>query len=126
MGVPVFCGTFFVAVPEPGVAVAAGLLPVTGHLQLYAFVVFEVCVGIFWPSMMTRRSRNVPEEIRSTLINIFRIPLNLFVCVVLYNVSVFPIYAMFLMCSVFLGICSVAVVQLEKITKPKSGVPSNI
>jgi hypothetical protein len=29
----------------------------------------------------------VPEEMRSTIINFFRIPLNLFVCVVLYNVS---------------------------------------
>jgi hypothetical protein len=32
------------------------------------------------------RSAYVPEEMRSTIINFFRIPLNLFVCVVLYNV----------------------------------------
>ena len=33
------------------------------------------------------RSAYVPEELRSTIINFFRIPLNLFVCIVLYNVS---------------------------------------
>ena len=32
------------------------------------------------------RSAYVPEEMRSTIINFFRVPLNLFVCVVLYNV----------------------------------------
>ena len=33
------------------------------------------------------RSAYVPEEMRATIINVFRIPLNLFVCVVLYNVG---------------------------------------
>ena len=39
------------------------------------------------PPPCPRRSAYVPEETRSTIINCFRIPLNLFVCVVLYNVS---------------------------------------
>lgn len=58
-----------------------------GKIQLLAFCVFEACVGIFWPSMMKMRSQYVPEESRSTIINFFRIPLNLFVCIMLYNVS---------------------------------------
>jgi hypothetical protein len=37
--------------------------------------------------MMKLRASYVPEEMRSTIINYFRIPLNLFVCIVLYNVS---------------------------------------
>lgn len=44
-------------------------------------------VGVFWPCMMQLRSEYVPEDLRATIINIFRIPLNLFVCVVLSNVS---------------------------------------
>ena len=58
-----------------------------GKIQLLAFCVFEGCVGIFWPSMMKMRSQYVPEESRSTIINFFRIPLNMFVCIMLYNVS---------------------------------------
>ncbi len=47
----------------------------------------KVLVGVFWPSMMTMRAHYVPEDLRSTIINCFRIPLNLFVCIILYNVS---------------------------------------
>lgn len=68
------------ALPEDGITF-------DGKIQLAAFCAFEGMVGVFWPSMMTMRSAYVPEEMRSTIINFFRIPLNLFVCVVLYNVS---------------------------------------
>lgn len=63
--------------------------PITlrGQIDMLAFCVFEVCVGIFWPSMMTMRATYVPEELRATIINMFRIPLNAFVCIVLANVS---------------------------------------
>jgi len=57
-----------------------------GMIQLLAFCLFEVMVGLFWPSMMKMRAEYVPEEMRATIINFFRIPLNLFVCVILYNV----------------------------------------
>ncbi|GAB4815724.1 hypothetical protein N2152v2_002770 [Parachlorella kessleri] len=82
-------------------------LPISfdGKVQLLAFCLFEAMVGIFWPSMMTMRSAYVPEELRSTIINFFRIPLNLFVCIVLYNVSSFPLSTMFGMCSAFLLVC---------------------
>ena len=46
----------------------------------------QLLVGIFWPSMMKLRSQYVPEGIRATTLNLFRVPLNLFVCLVLYNV----------------------------------------
>ncbi len=76
---------------EKAAARSAGL-SVQGQVQLLAFCVFEVIVGIFWPSMMTMRAHYVPEELRSTIINFFRIPLNLFVCIILYNVSGFGIH----------------------------------
>ena len=78
-----------------------------GKIQLLSFCAFECLVGVFWPSMMTMRSSHVPEEIRSTIINFFRIPLNLFVCIVLYNVSALPLGTMFGMCSFFLVVCAV-------------------
>ena len=56
-------------------------------IQLLGFCTFEACVGIFWPSIMKMRSQYIPEEARSTIMNFFRIPLNIFVCIVLYNVS---------------------------------------
>ncbi|ELT90330.1 hypothetical protein CAPTEDRAFT_161785 [Capitella teleta] len=59
--------------------------------QLFIFIgflVFEVCVGIFWPSLSTMRGRYVPEETRATIMNFFRIPLNaIVVMILLQNLS---------------------------------------
>ncbi|KDD74871.1 hypothetical protein H632_c1020p0 [Helicosporidium sp. ATCC 50920] len=85
---------------------ATGGLALWGRVQLAAFCCFELLVGMFWPSMMTMRSAHVPEEMRSTVINIFRVPLNLFVCLVMYNVEAVPLSHMFAMCVAFLLLCA--------------------
>ncbi|ONK79913.1 uncharacterized protein A4U43_C01F11750 [Asparagus officinalis] len=88
-------------------AVKGGSISLAGCIQLFGFCTFEACVGIFWPSIMKMRSQYIPEEARSTIMNFFRIPLNIFVCVVLYNVNAFPITVMFGMCSIFLLVASI-------------------
>eukprot|EP01018_Ginkgo_biloba_P012942 Gb_39879 [translate_table: standard] len=101
-----------------------------GRLQMLGFCVFEACVGIFWPSIMKMRSQYIPEESRSTIMNFFRIPLNIFVCVVLYNVNAFPITIMFGMCSIFLVMASVlqrrlmVVVESHKSKSVETWVPT--
>ena len=84
--------------------------PITrsGQVQLLAFCVFEACVGVFWPTMMKLRADYVPEELRATIINIFRVPLNLFVCVVLGNVEAFPLAGMFGLCVAFMAVSLVS------------------
>ncbi|PIN21406.1 putative sugar transporter [Handroanthus impetiginosus] len=66
--------------------VKGGGISFAGCLQVLGFCTFEACVGLFWPSIMKMRSQYIPEEARSTIMNFFRIPLNIFVCIVLYNV----------------------------------------
>ena len=61
-------------------------------MQLLAFCCFEACVGAFWPSIMRMRAQHVPEDSRATILTLFRIPLNLFVCVVLYNVRMLMVH----------------------------------
>uniref|UniRef100_A0A0D6QUE7 Molybdate-anion transporter n=1 Tax=Araucaria cunninghamii TaxID=56994 RepID=A0A0D6QUE7_ARACU len=95
--------TFFL---EPNTEKGGSITP-GGRLQLLGFCIFEACVGIFWPSIMKMRSQYIPEEARSTIMNFFRMPLNIFVCVVLYNVNAFPITVMFGMCSIFLFMAAV-------------------
>ncbi|ESR52486.1 Major facilitator superfamily domain-containing protein 5 [Citrus sinensis] len=97
--------------------VRGGGISLSGSLQLIGFSTFEACVGIFWPSIMKMRSQYIPEEARSTIMNFFRIPLNVFVCIVLYNVDAFPITIMFGMCSIFLFIASVLQRRLEGIAE---------
>ncbi|KAI7995624.1 Molybdate-anion transporter, partial [Camellia lanceoleosa] len=65
-----------------------GSISFSGYVLLVGFCAFEACVGIFWPSIMKMRSQYIPEEVRSTIMNFLRIPLNIFVCVVLYNLPV--------------------------------------
>mmetsp|Transcript_5039 Transcript_5039/g.10932 ORF Transcript_5039/g.10932 Transcript_5039/m.10932 type:complete len:498 (-) Transcript_5039:665-2158(-) len=86
-----------------------------GRVQLLAFCLFEGCIGVFWPSMMALRARYVPEELRSTIINIFRVPLNLFVCLGLYEVSNFPLSVMFGLCVIFLMLCMLCQIWLNRL-----------
>ncbi|KAG7572146.1 MFS transporter superfamily [Arabidopsis suecica] len=96
--------TSFLVAPS---GVKGGSISFSGCIQLMGFCTFEACVGIFWPSIMKMRSQYIPEEARSTIMNFFRIPLNIFVCLVLYNVDAFPMTVMFGMCSVFLFLASI-------------------
>ncbi|GMH26736.1 hypothetical protein Nepgr_028579 [Nepenthes gracilis] len=96
--------TNFLVVPSKA---KGGGISFAGCVELLGFCTFEVCVGIFWPSIMKMRSQFIPEEARSTIMNFFRIPLNIFVCIVLYNVDAFPITVMFGMCSIFLFVASI-------------------
>ncbi|CAI5955748.1 unnamed protein product, partial [Closterium sp. NIES-65] len=116
------CSIQFVLEP---VAPDGGGITRGGRVQLVGFCVFEVCVGVFWPSIMKMRSQFIPEEARATIMNFFRIPLNCFVCIVLYNVSAFPITAMFGMCSIFLAMAAVLQRRLFAISSPsKPGTPA--
>eukprot|EP00392_Amoebophrya_sp_AT5.2_P000690 g691.t1 len=54
-----------------------------------SFVVFEICVGAYWPMMSVLKSKIVPETHRATLYNFCRVPLNFIVCgILLMDVSV--------------------------------------
>jgi MFS family permease len=69
------------------------------------FIVFEICVGIFWPALGTMRGKYVPEATRATVMNFFRVPLNLIVVVILLqNLSMTVIFTC---CVIFLFIAAV-------------------
>jgi len=67
-------------------------------LCLVSFFVFEVCVGLFWPSLGFLRSKYVPEDCRATTMNFFRIPLNMIVVLVLYNIGQLSTFQVFMLC----------------------------
>ncbi|VDK30215.1 unnamed protein product [Gongylonema pulchrum] len=73
-----------------------------------AFVVFEICVGIFWPAMGFMRGIYIPESTRATIMNFCRVPLNsIVIFLLLQNL---PQQAIFLCCVLFL-VCAAAVQQ---------------
>jgi len=86
----------------------------------YGFLLFEVCVGLYFPSMGTLKSKNVPDENRSTIYNIFRVPLNAIVLVVLLND--FSIHFTWVLCVMLLAVatCSQAVLVRLQNSSPIS------
>jgi len=53
--------------------------------SFFCFLIFEFCVGVYWPTVGTLKSEIVPEDIRATVYNIYRVPLNAVVCALLLS-----------------------------------------
>eukprot|EP00041_Stephanoeca_diplocostata_P017439 m.351343 g.351343 ORF g.351343 m.351343 type:complete len:430 (-) comp20698_c0_seq4:187-1476(-) len=64
------------------------------------FLLFEVACGMFFPTYGTLRSKYIPEETRAAVMNLYRIPLNAFVILVLIKVKNLPVETVFTICAV--------------------------
>ncbi|KAL5031818.1 hypothetical protein BDV3_000051 [Batrachochytrium dendrobatidis] len=73
-------------------------------LTYIAFNAFEICCGIYFPSVGSIRSKVIPENTRSTVMNIFRIPLNLIVVLILLKVDSVSHSFIFAICATLIGI----------------------
>lgn len=60
-------------------AFACMTLSKSDTVTFLAFLVFEVCCGIYFPMMGTMKSTIVPENKRAAIYNLYRIPLNFIV-----------------------------------------------
>ena len=73
------------------IAIIANMLCVTSthpgrsdtNATFIALLIFEFAVGIYFPCMGQLRSRIIPEQHRWSIMNWFRVPLNLIACIVL-------------------------------------------
>jgi len=83
------------------------------------FLLFEVCVGIYFPCQSTIKGNMVPEQSRSTIYNLFRVPLNAIVLFVLLNK--FTVVETFTLCSTLLFI---AVILQHLLLKMSQSQPS--
>lgn len=68
------------------------------------FLIFEMCVGMFYPSYGVIKSDKIPEDIRSAVMNIFRIPLNAFVVFLLLKISKMSPIVVFSTCAITHGV----------------------
>ncbi|CAF3819022.1 unnamed protein product [Rotaria magnacalcarata] len=102
----VFVSTLCMSVPI--------FMPNDQAIMFVAFLVFEFCIGVFWPAMATMRSKYVPEEARATVMNYFRIPLNLIVVIIL--LKDFHLKVIFSSCVLFLALAAISMVLLHKLT----------
>jgi hypothetical protein len=83
-----------------------------------AFNVFEFSCGLYFPSVGTIRGKLVPEETRATIMNVFRVPLNLIVVGSLLKVHSMAYTSVFGICAVSNAISFWAA---QKLVKEKEG-----
>jgi hypothetical protein len=77
-----------------------------GPPVLFSFLLFEATVGAFWPCISTLKGIHIPEDVRSTVMNYFRVPTNFFVLAVLNQVKQLSKTLVFFICFVLIA-CSV-------------------
>jgi MFS family permease len=87
-------------------------------VMMVSFCIFEVCVGIYWPCVGTLKGIYVPENQRSAIYNLFRIPLNAIVLFVL--LSKVESQTSFLCCGILLLIGAYLCVKLDGLIKVTS------
>eukprot|EP01147_Barroeca_monosierra_P005300 gene5300-7072_t len=91
-------------------SLAAVALAPNRTFRLFMFVLFEVCCGIVFPGLGTVRSEIIPEPRRASIINLYRVPLNLLVVIFLLLVGHVSFMLLF---SLMAALCAVAVAVLR-------------
>lgn len=82
-----------------------------------SFFVFEACVGMYFPSIGTLRSKYVPDSHRSVIMNLFGIPLNVLVVSVFLSMSKLGLTGALSISSGALGIATLCMLALNRTIK---------
>ena len=77
------------------------------------FFAFEACVGMYFPSIGTLRSRYVPDSHRSVIMNLFGIPLNLLVVSVFLSTKRLGLNGALTVSSSALGVATLCMFKLR-------------
>jgi len=87
------------------------------YSRFLSFVTFEICVGWFWANAMSMRGRYIPGDLRTTIMNLFRVPLNIMVVTVLLNLKHLGVDRILISCAGFIALavcCQLLVVLRER------------
>jgi hypothetical protein len=103
-------------------AMSSATFTVSSSMSLPAliasFFAFEACVGMYFPSIGTLRSRYVPDSHRSVIMNLFGIPLNVLVVSVFLSISKLGLKGALGISSGALGLAALCMMRLNsKIAK---------
>jgi MFS transporter, MFS domain-containing protein family, molybdate-anion transporter len=87
-----------------------------------SFFLFEACVGMYFPSIGTLRSRYVPDSHRSVIMNLFGIPLNVLVVSVFLSIHKLGKVGALSISSGALGLATVCMFNLNRMVQSKNEV----
>lgn len=85
-----------------------------------AFFLFEACVGMYFPSIGTLRSKYLPDRHRSVLMNLFGIPLNLIVVSVFLSLKSLGSQGALHIASGALGLATICMTVLHNLSERDS------
>jgi len=80
-----------------------------------SFFAFEACVGMYFPSIGTLRSKYVPDTHRSVIMNLFGIPLNVLVVSVFLSINKLGLKGALSISSLALGLATLCMAGLDRI-----------
>ena len=104
-------------------AAGSGATAVNTLPQLIAALFcFEACVGMYFPSIGTLRSRYVPDSHRSVIMNLFGIPLNVLVVAVFLSIHKLGVTGALTISSTALGVATLAMARLWRQTSKEAEV----
>lgn len=95
------------AVATAAMAVASAVGGTSLAAIVAAFFAFEACVGMYFPSIGTLRSKYIPDSHRSVIMNIFGIPLNLLVVSVFLSIRSLGVQGALRCATAALGVATV-------------------
>jgi hypothetical protein len=62
-------------------------LKISYDVTLFAFLIYEVSIGLFYPIYSKIKCEYLPSNSRGTLMNIFKIPFNVTVVILLFSMN---------------------------------------
>lgn len=89
------------------------------------FLVFELCVGLYFPLIARLRSHYIPEAYRSTIMNLFRVPLNAMVVLVLFRAGQISDQTIYAFCAIWLALAAVATHFLSQLAKGRAPIAAH-
>jgi len=90
------------------------------HVLTVAFLVFEMAVGLYFPSIGTLRSKYVPDAHKGSIMNVFRIPLNLIVISTFLSIKRLGVSGALYLASAVLAMACVAQSALLMLPPPST------
>lgn len=107
-------------------AFVALLVPVlsTNFMAVFAaFLAVEICVGMYYPSVGVMRSQLLPSHVSATLMNFFRVPLNILVVTGTKLTDTYPAPIVFAVCAGWFCLASLLQLLVVRHTSPAPEVP---
>lgn len=106
-------------VSQCGCAMATSFAEVNVYLAYLSFLLLEVAIGIYYPSIGFIKSECIPETYRANIMNWYRVPLNVVICIILLSfhgdIDSRGNCIVFLLCAGMMLCCAFIMLQIKKI-----------